>query len=226
MRTVTRVLRVWGVAAVLATAMNGRPTMAQAPKIDIGCDYKVFENRAADELACLSRMKSFVIRIGDLLKVRLDTGSDLVITITEDHSPVRLDGQNRVLYVSEWSTHSWGTLAIDLMTGSTIGMDDIPVMSSDRRLGISMGEIGPVTSEYAFRVFDFSTRPIRAVWEVTQLRDWSPGSPRWETNSRIVFSRIHSQVREFDERSYALGEFRDGKWDLQLIEPERVDCCR
>jgi hypothetical protein len=215
----------WSFAAVFGAVFHCAPAMAQAPKSDVVCKYRDYENRAPEELACLARLKSFVVRVGDLVKVRLDTGSDLVITITEDVSPIKLDGHNRLLYLSEWSTHSWGSLAIDLKTGSKIGMDDIPLMSKDRRLGVSMGESGPVTTEFAFRVFDFSKRPVRAVWEVAQPGDWYPANPRWDSNSRIVFSKIHSEVREFDDRSYALADFRDGKWSLQLIEPDSVDCC-
>jgi hypothetical protein len=148
---------------------------------------------AEDEALCLQSLP-FVERLGDLLKVRLDTGLDTAIALNSDRPVSHYDPTQRMLYVGEGWGHDFGEVVIDLRNSTDVQLLRLPVISPNGRLGISMGDGGGgYQTNYALQIVDYAAKPVRVVAQVRRPADWQPFDPHWVTNDRIVFGSVLSQ---------------------------------
>jgi hypothetical protein len=198
-------------------------TSAQSPAPFL-CRYPNYETRKDDEPKCLRRLAQVVTRVGDLLKIRLDDGSDKVIVVDDDTFVTAYRPAQRALFVETWSGHHWGTGVVDLRDGTVVGVYLPPKLSPDGRWGFSAGSAdGGVLTSHAYEIIDFHAKPFaiaaKGAWNIGGV-DMSEAGASWVTSTKTVFRTGEYGPVFGPAQPVAELNLRDGVWVFEPIRWE------
>jgi hypothetical protein len=212
----------------------------------VACEYKDWEMRRAEEERCLKRASGIVRRVGDIIVVRLQDGTEQTIISDSSNSGgvpltvfVSFDSKlNLVFFQYGTETIFDGTFSVDLTTGQRKNFFLMPIFSPSGRYALTMGTPqGHIETRFSFYIVDMRAQSETEMFacDVEPCGARALLEPRWISENKIGFSAIswNDKLLNWDESKLgkmvvppssdkAFAEFDGNVWTFKLDKPSTV----